>query len=50
MGLRIGVSPVFENDFWAYLNDEEIDGVDFKTRKEARTEAIKKANEIYNLR
>ena len=48
VGLRIGVSPVFENDFWVYLNDEEINDIDFKTRPEARTAAIKKANEIYN--
>ena len=48
VGLRIGVSPVFENDFWVYLNNEEINDIDFKTRPEARTAAIKKANEIYN--
>jgi len=50
VGHRIGVSPVLENDFWVYVNDEEIKDVDFKTRPEARAEAIKKANEIYNLR
>ena len=50
VGHRIGVSPVLENDFWVYVNDEEIKDVDFKTRPEARAEAIKKANEIYNLK
>ena len=56
LGIRIVIDMDFENEvydkFALYIEYKENSfcsyGMNFKTRQEARTAAIKKANEIYN--
>ena len=58
VGIRILIDMDFGNEvydkFVLYIEYKKHCfcnyGMNFKTRQEARTEAIKKANEIYNLR
>jgi len=58
VGIRLIIDMDFENEvydkFALYIEYKKHCfcnyGMNFKTRKEARAEAIKKANEIYNLK
>ena len=58
VGIKIVIDMDFENEvynkFVLYIEYKKHCfcnyGMNFKTRQEARTEGIKKANEIYNLR
>ncbi len=50
IGLKIGVNPIFDDDYWVSVNDEEVKNVKFLNRQHARNSAIEKANEIYNNR
>ena len=58
VGIRIVIDIDFENEvydkFALYIEYKKHSfcsyGMNFKTRQEARTEGIEKANEIYNLK
>ena len=47
MDIEIAVTPSFR-EYYCMINDDADDPDLFKTRHEARTKAISKANEIYN--
>jgi hypothetical protein len=50
VGLTIELSPSnFCSVFYVYLNKNTVPATTCRTRPEARTQAIEKANEIYNL-
>lgn len=53
VGIVFWVSPFYNHDLgvmneWAGYDDNGLLGTTQKTRQEARTKAIEKANEIYN--
>ena len=47
MDIEIAVTPTFK-EYYCMINDDADEPDMFKTRQEARTKAILKANEIYN--
>ncbi len=47
VGIHISLNS-FDKEYWYDFEPNKIEGINYKTRQEARETAIKKLNEIYN--